>query len=122
YLRSGGAGARASDSFAEDLVVRLAKPSFRGDAKHRARNLEIPRCAIARLRSGADAPSRNDGALNCRSAPLRNDEKLPTGLPQKIIETEPLREHRERAVPLREHRERAVGFARPLRLRPVPIQ
>jgi hypothetical protein len=36
-------------------------PSFRGDAKHRTRNLEIPRCAIAHLRSGADAPSRNDG-------------------------------------------------------------
>jgi NAD(P)-dependent dehydrogenase (short-subunit alcohol dehydrogenase family) len=29
------------------------KPSFRGDAKHRTRNLEIPRCAIAHLRSGA---------------------------------------------------------------------
>ena len=25
-------------------------PSFRGDAKHRTRNLEIPRCAIAHLR------------------------------------------------------------------------
>src|SRR5260370_31439686 len=33
------------------------KPSFRGDAKHRTRNLEIPRCAIAHLRSGpADHP------------------------------------------------------------------
>ncbi len=29
--------------------------------KHRTRNLEIPRCAIAHLRSGANAPSRNDG-------------------------------------------------------------
>jgi hypothetical protein len=28
--------------------------------KHRTRNLEIPRCAIAHLRSGAGAPSRND--------------------------------------------------------------
>src|SRR5437588_543202 len=37
-------------------------PSFRGDAKHRTRNLEIPRCAIAHLRSGANAPSRNDYA------------------------------------------------------------
>ena len=27
-------------------------PSFRGDVKHRTRNLEIPRCAIAHLRSG----------------------------------------------------------------------
>src|SRR5207253_7365050 len=34
--------------------------SFRGDAQHRTRNLEIPRCAIAHLRSGACAPSRND--------------------------------------------------------------
>src|SRR3954466_11494062 len=34
--------------------------SFRGDAKHRTRNLEIPRCAIAHLRSGANAQSRND--------------------------------------------------------------
>jgi hypothetical protein len=33
-------------------------PSFRGDAKHRARNLEIPRCAIAHLRS---APSDHPG-------------------------------------------------------------
>ena len=31
-----------------------------GDVKHRTRNLEIPRCAIARLRSGANAPSRNN--------------------------------------------------------------
>src|ERR1700680_3128963 len=32
--------------------------SFRGDAKHRTRNLEIPRCAIAHLRSG---PSDHPG-------------------------------------------------------------
>src|SRR5215468_8075250 len=32
--------------------------SFRGDAKHRTRNLEIPRCAIAHLRSG---PSDHSG-------------------------------------------------------------
>src|SRR6266403_1214504 len=43
--------------FASFLLI----PSFRGDAKHRARNLEIPRCAIAHLRPGANAPSRNDG-------------------------------------------------------------
>src|SRR6266699_1704589 len=36
--------------------------SFRGDAKHRTRNLEIPRCAIAHLRPGAGAPARNDEA------------------------------------------------------------
>ena len=43
-------------------------PSFRGDAQHRTRNLEIPRCAIAHLRSGANAPSRNDG-LFCNHQP-----------------------------------------------------
>src|ERR1700737_4649144 len=32
--------------------------SFRGDAKRRTRNLEIPRCAIAHLRSG---PSDHPG-------------------------------------------------------------
>jgi hypothetical protein len=42
--------------------------SFRGAAKRRtmmcnctSENLEIPRCAITHLRSGANAPSRNDG-------------------------------------------------------------
>ena len=34
--------------------------SFRGGSQSRTRNLEIPRCAIAHLRSGACAPSRND--------------------------------------------------------------
>ena len=42
--------------------------SFRGDAQHRTRNLEIPRCAIAHLRSGAHAPSRNDGSWLLRVA------------------------------------------------------
>src|SRR5713226_9113685 len=42
-------------------TAKHPKSSFRGDAKHRTRNLEIPRCAIAHLRSGANAPSRNDG-------------------------------------------------------------
>jgi len=43
------------------------RASFRGDAKHRTRNLEIPRCAIAHLRSGASAPSPNDALqLNYR--------------------------------------------------------
>src|ERR1044072_4130925 len=36
------------------------KPSFRGDAKHRTRNPEIPRCAIAHLRSG---PSDHSGMI-----------------------------------------------------------
>jgi hypothetical protein len=39
-------------------------PSFRGDAKHRTRNLEIPRCAIAHLRSGpADHPGMTESEL-----------------------------------------------------------
>src|SRR5882757_8892748 len=41
-------------------VLMRCCPSFRGDAKHRTRNLEIPRGAIAPLWSGATAPSRND--------------------------------------------------------------
>src|ERR1700722_11482028 len=44
----------------------LGGPSFRGYAKHRARNLEVPRCAIAHLRSGASARSRNDEAPSAR--------------------------------------------------------
>jgi len=40
-----------------ERVSGIGKLSFRGDAKHRTRNLEIPRCAIAHLRSGpADHP------------------------------------------------------------------
>src|ERR1700716_868373 len=53
---------------------RLTGPSFRGDAKHRTRNLEIPRCASAHLRSGAPhhpGMTALDGLLR-RSAP-RND-------------------------------------------------
>jgi hypothetical protein len=39
-------------------------PSFRGDAKHRTRNLEIPRCVIAHLRSGpADHPGMTASRL-----------------------------------------------------------
>ena len=37
----------------------VAGLSFRGDAKHRTRNLEVPRCAIAHLRFALRAP-RND--------------------------------------------------------------
>jgi hypothetical protein len=42
-------------------------PSFRGDAKHRTRNLEIPRCAIAHLRSGPEP------VIGRRKAPTRWD-------------------------------------------------
>jgi hypothetical protein len=45
-----------------DEAIQLS--SFRGDAKHRARNLEIPRCTIAHPRSGP-APSRNDMKMDC---------------------------------------------------------
>src|SRR5258705_12941928 len=53
-------------SAAPDDRLREASqtPSFRGDAKHRARNLEIPRCAIAHLRSGpSDHPGMTKGGL-----------------------------------------------------------
>src|SRR6202022_906978 len=42
--------------------------------KHRTRNLEIPRCAIAHLRPDANAPSRNDGdaiAFSSEVEPVR---------------------------------------------------
>src|SRR5450631_2378271 len=53
---------------------QIHTPSFRGDAKHRTRNLEIPRCAIAHLRSG---PSDRPGRTECGLPPLaRNDERL----------------------------------------------
>src|SRR4030081_3099285 len=45
----------------DQFAARVPSPSFRDDAQHRTRNLEIPRCATAHLRSGANAPSRNDG-------------------------------------------------------------
>src|SRR6267142_4291771 len=44
----------------------IQTPSFRGDAKHRTRNLEIPRCAIAHLRSGpSDHPGMTVSDLPC---------------------------------------------------------
>src|SRR5450756_1553855 len=49
----------------------IFKPSFRGDAKHRTRNLEIPRCAIAHLRSG---PSDHPGMTQSLPRSLHNDE------------------------------------------------
>src|SRR5664279_2175456 len=63
-------------------------------------NLEIPRCAIAHLRSG---PSDHPGMTEPRSR---------SPLPQQILEIEPVRKHGERAVLL----------ARPLLFGPVPIQ
>src|SRR6202795_3232261 len=46
--------------------------SFRGDAKRRTRNLEIPRCAIAHLRSGpADHPGMTELFRRC----ARDDRK-----------------------------------------------
>src|ERR1700753_873779 len=38
--------------------------------KHRTRNPRIPRCAMAHLRSGGTAPSRNDGVWIASSASL----------------------------------------------------
>src|SRR5260370_21660896 len=71
-LRANGSRECAPD---DRLREAIRRPSFRGDAKHRTRNLEIPRCAIAHLRSGANAPSRNDSG---QDAP-RNDAR-PTAL------------------------------------------
>src|SRR5712664_3608039 len=57
-----------------------ARPrSFRGDAKHRTRNLEIPRCAIAHLRSGpADHPGMTASGLlrRFRLRSLSYDEQV----------------------------------------------
>jgi hypothetical protein len=54
----------------ESLIRRANQsPSFRGDGKHRTRNLEIPRCALAHLRCGANAPSRNDEEYIASSLP-----------------------------------------------------
>src|SRR5258706_303858 len=58
-LRANGSRGRAPD---DSLREAIQSSSFRGDAKHRARNLEIPRCAIAHLRSGpSDHPRNDDG-------------------------------------------------------------
>src|SRR5229473_167195 len=60
-------------AFTERVAIGQASlPSFRGDAKRRTRNLEIPRCAIAHLRSTRRRVSRNDelSAL-CRDRLLR---------------------------------------------------
>jgi hypothetical protein len=71
-LRANGSRERAPD---DRLREATHGPSFRGDAKHRARNLEIPRCAIAHLRSGpSDHPGMTKGGLLRRFAP-RNDVK-----------------------------------------------
>src|SRR5882724_6188128 len=63
-------------------------PSFRGDAKHRTRNLEIPRCAIAHLRSGPpDHPGMTSLVTNrfVQIVPLRilcfDQVRLPTPPP-----------------------------------------
>src|SRR5207253_3165415 len=65
--------------------------SFRGDAKHRTRNLEIPRCAIAHLWSGACAPSRNDslskfGLHNLRPCRLMHGSMRSIGHPRLLVD------------------------------------
>src|SRR5882757_10781597 len=66
--QSAGAAAQPPQGGFRAVIDRALARSFRGDAKHRTamcyctpENLEIPQCAIAHLRSGACAPSRNDG-------------------------------------------------------------
>jgi len=72
------------------------KPSFRGDAKHRTRNLEIPRCASAHLRSGANAPSRNDGfSISGKFSYFTRKRLLQQYLPKPEIS--PVRRARSRA-------------------------
>src|ERR1700712_816506 len=51
--------------------------SFRGDAKHRTRNLELPRCAIAHLRSG---PSDHPGMTTTTSLQRLLDLGLEHGI------------------------------------------
>jgi len=77
-------------------------PSFRGEAKHRTRNLEIPRCAIAHLRSGpADHPGMTEsGLIRC----ARND-----GLCSLKIESRIFVGWAKRSVPASSHC--AVGTA-----------
>src|ERR1700730_11796028 len=56
------AGALEAARFVEEAVARAEGTlSFRGDAKHRPRNLEILRCAIAHRSSREDACPGNDG-------------------------------------------------------------
>src|SRR5258705_10317509 len=43
-----------------DFAIRLSARVARIRSQARTRNPRIPRCAIAHLRSGAHAPSRND--------------------------------------------------------------
>jgi len=48
------------------LACTTSRMSFRGDAKHRTRNLEIPRCAIAHLWSGpSDHPGMTVHWMDC---------------------------------------------------------
>jgi hypothetical protein len=58
FMHSSGASRREREVVCGfDVIAERKRPrtlSFRGDAKHRTRNLEIPRCAIAHLRSGPE--------------------------------------------------------------------
>src|SRR6267142_6358317 len=59
-----GSGASRGEVVKACQKIENRTPSFRGDAKHRTRNLEIPRCAIAHLRSGpADHPGMTESGL-----------------------------------------------------------
>src|SRR6267154_6201326 len=65
--------ARSTRTVSASVMLRYLsffspRSSFRGDAKHRTRNLEIPRCAIAHLRSG---PSDHPGMTESVSGHLR---------------------------------------------------
>src|SRR5450631_3243391 len=70
-LSSGAArcGAAPRSSLSQSPICSIGIWGFdrschSGAREARTRNLEIPRCAIAHLRSGADAPSRNDAQIS----------------------------------------------------------
>jgi hypothetical protein len=50
--------------------------SFRGDAKRRTRNLEIPRCAIAHLRSGPSDHPGMTAEMDCYGLPFPSNSLL----------------------------------------------
>src|SRR6516164_6535632 len=79
--------------------------SFRGDAKHRTRNLEIPRCAIAHPWSGAGA---------CHRAALRADPVAPSR--NDVTKAQSTRRRKEPNKPLSASRIRFGDGRR----RPVP--
>src|SRR5215207_2658661 len=78
----------------------FAKSSFRGDAKHRTRNLEISRCAIAHLRSGPTDHPGMTTELRSLAAHIRR---------QPAFERRVERRHRNRGLTCNRNRFTARG-------------